>query len=102
MHFFHPSHAIEFIVLLQNFNAMPDSDSLLNAKLIVFLVNKPENYSLINNQTFQELVEEVVISNATPALWFYAAGGTVLITLALMGLLDRWPRGMCIAHMHKY
>jgi hypothetical protein len=53
----------------------------------------PTNFTLVNNQTFSDIVEGVIISNATPALWFYAAGGSVLVTLGLMGIIRQWPRG---------
>ena len=58
-----------------------------------FYDNDPSNYTIVNNATFNELVEMVITNNATPVLWFYAAGGSVLVMLALMGLIIQWPRG---------
>ncbi|KAF5335220.1 hypothetical protein D9758_014760 [Tetrapyrgos nigripes] len=77
--------------VLWNFDSYPDSGILL-AQLDAFYQPDPDNITLVNNQTFNDVVEGVIISNATPALWFYAAGGSVLVTLGLMGLIRQWPR----------
>ncbi|KAH8115896.1 hypothetical protein DFH11DRAFT_1245003 [Phellopilus nigrolimitatus] len=80
------------LTILSNFNALPDSDSLLLAKIYAFYDNDASNYTEVNNGTYQDIIGEVLTTNATPALWFYAAGGSVLVSLALMCLLNRWPR----------
>ena len=41
----------------------------------------------------------IITDNATPALWFYAAGGMVLITLALNNLVTRLPRGNSVFYL---
>lgn len=58
-----------------------------------FFDNDAWNYTIVNNQTFNDLAGAVIVTNATPALWFYAAGGSVIVLLALMNLINRWPRG---------
>ncbi|KAL5506911.1 hypothetical protein ACEPAH_6367 [Sanghuangporus vaninii] len=78
--------------VLTNFNAMPESGSILNAELNLFWDTDAWNYTFVNNATFNKLAGDIITSNATPALWFYAAGGSVLVTLALMSLINRSPR----------
>jgi hypothetical protein len=63
------------------------------ANMSAFFDNDASNYTLVNNQTFHDIARAVVISSATPALWFYAAGGSVLFFLAVMTLVNRLPRG---------
>ncbi|KAK7453192.1 hypothetical protein VKT23_011873 [Stygiomarasmius scandens] len=82
-------HFIEQVLF--NLHSYPD-DSLLLAKLDTFYYPLPDNYTLINNQTFNDLVESIIIAHATPALWFYASGGAVLVTLGLLGIIAQWPR----------
>ncbi|KAL5484798.1 hypothetical protein ACEPAI_7440 [Sanghuangporus weigelae] len=77
---------------IQNFNALPESGSLLGANMSLFLDSNSSDYTVVNNATFNDLSGQVITTNATPALWFYAAGGSVLVTLALMNLINRWPR----------
>ncbi|KAK7450606.1 hypothetical protein VKT23_012916 [Stygiomarasmius scandens] len=85
--------ADEYVIetILANLNSVPD-DSLLLAKLDSFYYPAPDNYILINNQTFNDLVQSIIISNTTPVLWFYAAGGAVLVTLALVSVIGQSPR----------
>jgi len=87
----------------------------------VFLQNDPDNTTFINATAFRDVVQEVFVSNATPALWFYAAGvsncnalsrhahhvclahvnhssfahdqGSTLVCLALLSFIKQWPRG---------
>lgn len=47
---------------------------MLYERMEVLLQNDPDNTTLINGTAFREVVQEVFITNATPALWFYAAG----------------------------
>ncbi|KAF5335607.1 hypothetical protein D9758_017258 [Tetrapyrgos nigripes] len=65
---------------------------LLIAELDAFYNNDPNNLTWVNNATFSDIMEEVFISNATPALWFYGAGGSVLVALGLMGIIKQWPK----------
>ena len=74
----------------QNLNSYPD-DGLILAKLDAFYYPNPDDYALINNQTFNDLVQSIIISNTTPVLWFYAAGGAVLVTLALLSVIGQSP-----------
>ncbi|THU82856.1 hypothetical protein K435DRAFT_440026 [Dendrothele bispora CBS 962.96] len=76
-------------MILTNLNNYPDTGLLL-AKLDAFYNQNP-NVTYVNNATFNDVVGLVISSNATPALWFFAAGGAVLVTLALMGLIRRIP-----------
>ncbi|KAK7448525.1 hypothetical protein VKT23_013788 [Stygiomarasmius scandens] len=82
-------YAIENILF--NLKKYPDS-GLLVAQLDAFYSVGPEDFQNVNNKSFNDLAERVVVSNATPALWFYAAGGSVLVALGLMGLIRQWPR----------
>ncbi|KAF5337551.1 hypothetical protein D9758_016666 [Tetrapyrgos nigripes] len=81
------------IVVLDHFDSesFPIQD-LLIAKLDAFYDLDPNNLTWVNNATFSDIMEEVLISNAMPTLWFYAAGGSVLVALGLMGLIRQWPR----------
>lgn len=72
---------------------MPDDGSLLSAQINAFTDNGASNTTVVNNQTFFQIAEGIITTNARPALWFYAAGGAVLFILALMCLIGRWPRG---------
>ncbi|KAL5524151.1 hypothetical protein ACEPAG_8324 [Sanghuangporus baumii] len=78
--------------ILSNFNALPESGSVLGANISLFWDSNSSDYTVVNNATFNDLVGQVITMNANPALWFYAAGGSVLVTLALMNLINRWPR----------
>ncbi|KAI5116985.1 hypothetical protein M0805_001594 [Coniferiporia weirii] len=79
--------------VLENFNAVPDDGSLLMTEMDAFFDNDASNYTIVNNVTFHDIAEEALTTNATPALWFYAAGGSVLVLLGIMNLINRWPRG---------
>lgn len=61
-----------------------------------FFDNDASNYTIVNNNTFNQIAQGVLTTNATPALWFYAAGGSTLLILSLMCLINRWPRGLSI------
>ncbi|THU93340.1 hypothetical protein K435DRAFT_193570 [Dendrothele bispora CBS 962.96] len=78
-------------IVLDNLDMLPDSGVLL-ARLEAFYYSDPQNYSAVNNETFNSVFQRVIVSNASPALWFYAAGGAVLVTLGLLGLIRQWPR----------
>lgn len=78
---------------IQNFNAMPDENSLLAVRMELFTSSNATDYDLVNQTEYLVIANEVITSNARPALWFYVAGGMVLVTLALMCLINRWPRG---------
>ncbi|KAI5116748.1 hypothetical protein M0805_001606, partial [Coniferiporia weirii] len=78
--------------ILENFNAVPDYGSLLMTEMDAFFNNNASNYTVVNNVTFHNIAEDALTTNARPALWFYAAGGSVLVLLGLMNLINRWPR----------
>ncbi|THU99852.1 hypothetical protein K435DRAFT_936902 [Dendrothele bispora CBS 962.96] len=46
----------------------------------------------VSNGTFNSLVQKTITGISNPVLWFYGAGGSVLVTLGLMGLIRQWPR----------
>ncbi|THU79258.1 hypothetical protein K435DRAFT_884399 [Dendrothele bispora CBS 962.96] len=77
--------------VLNNLDSYPDDD-LLVAKMDAFYYASPLNYTLVNNQTFDDIVRSVIIENATPALWFYGSGGALLVTLGVLCLISQWPR----------
>ena len=54
---------------------------------------------VVSNDTFREIAEMIIKDNATPALWFYAAGGMILITLALNKIVTSLPRGNGIFYL---
>ena len=58
-----------------------------------FILGDPGNFSVVSNNSFHDIVEMIITENATPALWFYAAGGMILITLALNKIVTSLPRG---------
>ena len=58
-----------------------------------FAYGDASNFSVVSNSSFREIVEMIITDNATPVLWFYTAGGMILITLALNNLVTRLPRG---------
>ena len=72
---------------------------MLYYKMNAFLENDPSNFSNVSNDSFHEIVEMIIKDNATPALWFYAVGGMVLITLALNKLVTGLPRGNSVFHL---
>ncbi|THU93351.1 hypothetical protein K435DRAFT_799765 [Dendrothele bispora CBS 962.96] len=78
--------------VLINLDSYPDKNSLLAAKMDAFYYSFPDNYTMVNNQTFKYIVNSVIIAKATPALWFYGSGGAFLVTLGLLSLISQWPR----------
>ncbi|KAK7444023.1 hypothetical protein VKT23_015418 [Stygiomarasmius scandens] len=98
-----PNYALPFNVLLQmdvliietvldNLNMLQQSSDLVFAQLEFFLYEDPGNFTAINNSTFNDTVQMVIVQNSTPAMWFYAAGGAFLLTLGFVGLIRQWPR----------
>ena len=67
--------------------------------MLVFFDNDASNFSVVSNSSFHEIAEMIIRDNATPALWFYAAGGMILITLAFNKLVTSLPRGNGIFHL---
>ena len=61
--------------------------------MFAFAFGDASNVSVVSNSSFHEIAEMIITENATPALWFYAAGGMILITLALNKLVTSLPRG---------
>ena len=60
---------------------------MLYNKMSVFFNADASNFSVVSNSSFHDIAEMIITENATPALWFYAAGGMILITLALNKIL---------------
>lgn len=89
----HYNQLSSLLLFVKNFHAYPADGTLLYANMSAFYDNEAWNYTIVNNQTFNNLAETVIVTNATPALWFYAAGGSVIVLLSLMNLINRWPRG---------
>lgn len=77
----------------KNIGAMPDEGSLLWAQMEDFSKHDSSNTTIVNFTRFYQIANGIVTSNARPALWFYATGGSVFITLALTSLMGRIPRG---------
>ena len=78
---------------LQNFNAMPDENSYLGVRMELFTSGNATDLASVNETEYFGIANEIITSNARPALWFYVSGGMILVTLALMCLINRWPRG---------
>ena len=66
---------------------------MLYNKMSVFFNADASNFSVVSNSSFHDIVEMIITENATPALWFYAAGGMILITLALNKIVTSLPQG---------
>ncbi|THU76297.1 hypothetical protein K435DRAFT_900956 [Dendrothele bispora CBS 962.96] len=79
--------------VLHNLDSDPDDNSLLVAKMNAFYYSSPLNHTLVNNQTFSNIVNSVIITKATPALWFYCSGGAFLVILGRLCLINQCPRG---------
>ena len=43
----------------------------------------------VNKTQFLQIATMAISENANPAVWFFASGGSVLLMLALLCLLDR-------------
>ncbi|KAL5476702.1 hypothetical protein ACEPAI_2888 [Sanghuangporus weigelae] len=78
--------------IMDNFNALPDENSFLGVRMDIFLEKNATETNFVNTTEYHWIANEVIASNARPALWFFAAGGMILVTLALMCLFNRWPR----------
>ena len=68
-------------------------------KMFVFIDADASNFSIVSNSSYHEITEMIIADNATPALWFYAAGGMILITLASNNLVTRLPRGNSVFYL---
>ena len=66
---------------------------MLYNKMSVFFNADASNFSVVSNSSFHDIAEMIITENATPALWFYAAGGMILITLALNKIVTSLPQG---------
>lgn len=96
---------------MQQFNALPSEGTLIQARIDQFLAPDPDP-TVVNQTTFANVVQEMLLSRIDPAKWFMgsavsfspfpgrekdtydtgAQGGT-LIFLALLMLIRQWPRG---------
>ncbi|TCD65639.1 hypothetical protein EIP91_002407 [Steccherinum ochraceum] len=71
---------------LQNTDALPtEQDSILTNEIDAFM---DSDLSDVNKTQFIRIAQMVATSNATPALWFFSAGGAVLVMLAVLGLIS--------------
>ena len=61
--------------------------------MFAFAFGDASNVSVVSNSSFHDIAEMIITENATPALWFYAAGGMILITLALNKMVTSLPQG---------
>jgi len=63
--------------LSQIFDAVPDEQSLLSAKMDVFVSADPSNTTEINRATFEDIHNDILKGRGSSVLWFYpAAVGT--------------------------
>lgn len=62
--------------------------------------SNPSEYTIVNDTAFNQFAQDLLTANAMPALWFYAAGGSVLFILALMCLFNGLPRGKSYSSSH--
>jgi len=88
--------------ILDIFDAKPAPNSLLYAKLNVFLHAKAGNTTELNLANFEDLYSSIIIGRALPGLWFYPAAGSVILALALTPLIkalpqDKWGWGIIIS-----
>ncbi|KAH8078062.1 hypothetical protein BXZ70DRAFT_690236 [Cristinia sonorae] len=74
---------------LNTINAFQEEDlqSLVTNKINAFL-SLPDTE--MNKARFMDVVNTVITTNATPALWFLPFGGATLLFLGIMTLIDRW------------
>ena len=87
-------------VVPQVINALPqDTQSLVTNEIYAFVY---ANLTDVNKTRFLDVAQTAITINATPALWFSCAGGSILLILAVVTLVDKWgnskyPLGMCQA-----
>ena len=48
------------------------------------------NFTDVNKTRFLDVAQTAITINATPALWFSCAGGSILLILAVVTLIDKW------------
>ena len=51
------------------------------------------NLTDVNKARFLDVAQTAITINATPALWFSCAGGSILLILAIVTLVDKWGKG---------
>ena len=74
---------------VQVINALPqDTQNLITDEIYAFL---DTDITQLNKARFIDIAQMTITVNATPALWFSSAGGAILLILAIMTLIDRWP-----------
>ncbi|TCD69517.1 hypothetical protein EIP91_007447 [Steccherinum ochraceum] len=72
---------------LHDTNAVPTDENSLLANEIRAFWNTSDNTD-VTKPHFIEIAQLAISSNATPALWFFAAGGSVLVMLAILSILN--------------
>lgn len=68
---------------IQTFDAQPDADSLLGAKLGTFLLN-PTNTSELTFVNFVDIYSDILKNNGSSCLWFYPASVSVSLCFLLL------------------
>jgi len=69
------------------------SDPILSEQLNIFFDNLDLASSPIGTEnTFVSILNNILETTGHPALWFYGSTGVILISLAIMSSMKRWPR----------
>jgi hypothetical protein len=93
----------------QIFDALPEEDTALGAKLANFLNAHPSNSTIVNISQFFDIYGELLRERGSSVLWFYGAAvcafpsevyisnileqGSTLLGLVLLTLIRGFPRG---------
>ncbi|TCD65038.1 hypothetical protein EIP91_003317 [Steccherinum ochraceum] len=78
---------------LQIINALPqDPQSIITNEILAYVTAGATALpnTITTKDAFVRISEDVINLYATPALWFSASGGAILLILAGMALIDRW------------
>lgn len=79
-------------LVLEPFDAQPETRSLLWAKVQIFLNASPNNGTRVNEANWWDIYDGLTTSRGSSVLWFYPAAGTTLVALAMLSLIKGWPR----------
>lgn len=75
--------------MLQTFEAMPDSESLIATKLDIFINADLTNTTELNAANYSDLLDGIIRDRGSSALWFYPACVGIFIVRFLIA--DAWP-----------
>jgi hypothetical protein len=84
-----------FQYILNVFDALPDQDSLIAAKLGNFLSSDFTNTTVtaaINRPVFEDIYDGILKDRGSSALWLYPAAGSTVLALVLMSFVKAMPR----------